>query len=584
VGQHGDGMEEDEDEAATWVCCTRGDDEDRGGGDAGGTGAAEGATDRASDARTPGVYLPATEVLPWLFLSGKGPSQDADALERMGITCVVNCAADVCPNVFEASPAASVAPIPWDLTYVTLYLLDSNGQDMFALFARIVDVISTVQRTGGRVLVHCHQGISRSATFVLAYLMWSARLRFQPALEYLRLLRRIVCPNAAFMCQLLEWEKHLNGLRRDALVPATPSGPAVFRLVQLPRPFRMSGRLVQALVGDCSACPDSLLPFIPAAAHPQESQESDRCQCAPVPRHLPTGQPATEGATCRRCCNLPEGSTQGTCLRCAASVGFSDDMCLPKLCPACRSACSVTTGEEAGETAATAPPTSISSSGGSKRCMQVGNSWKWRFVLEVCRNPTDRSLVLPTPQFLQAEAQSTLVCIQEDFAALPERVESQLSSGNGDLHACLWIGRHGANRRLWSAMRSVCDGDKMINIPCFADVSSPFSFIVSELSAWTRIMSPSSSMSALVRSHMHACLSRHCPTDADMATKSQSQCSRAYCCENIKAALSEPLIISPSLSPPETLLHGPFLQASDCSGQECMPFLGIPVHAVPSTS
>lgn len=55
------------------------------------------------------------------------------------------------------------------------------------------------------VVVHCTQGISRSASFVIAYLMRNFSLKYSSALSMARECRPLVCPNVGFERQLRLW-------------------------------------------------------------------------------------------------------------------------------------------------------------------------------------------------------------------------------------------------------------------------------------------------------------------------------------------------------------------------------------------
>jgi dual specificity MAP kinase phosphatase len=67
-----------------------------------------------------------------------------------------------------------------------------------------------VRDTGGRVLVHCRAGVSRSVTICLAYLMFTARIRLEAAFEHVRSKRSMISPSLNFMRQLEAFEKELD--------------------------------------------------------------------------------------------------------------------------------------------------------------------------------------------------------------------------------------------------------------------------------------------------------------------------------------------------------------------------------------
>lgn len=61
------------------------------------------------------------------------------------------------------------------------------------------------------VLVHCRAGVSRSATFVIGYVMWKFDVSFDEAYKYVRSKRPHINPNDGFLAQLKYYELVKNG-------------------------------------------------------------------------------------------------------------------------------------------------------------------------------------------------------------------------------------------------------------------------------------------------------------------------------------------------------------------------------------
>lgn len=63
-----------------------------------------------------------------------------------------------------------------------------------------------VRVSGGKILVHCMAGVSRSSTICIAYIMATQKIRMEQAYEFVKSRRRCVSPNFHFMEQLLTFE------------------------------------------------------------------------------------------------------------------------------------------------------------------------------------------------------------------------------------------------------------------------------------------------------------------------------------------------------------------------------------------
>ncbi|XP_034026560.1 dual specificity protein phosphatase 2 [Thalassophryne amazonica] len=134
------------------------------------------------------------ELLPFLFLGSAVHSSRRETLAAAGITAVLNVSSS-CPNLYEG-----------ELQYLRLTVEDSLAADIRACFSTAIAFIDSVKQSGGRVLVHCQAGISRSATICLAYLMHTQRVRLDEAFDFVKQRRHVISPNLAFMGQLLQFE------------------------------------------------------------------------------------------------------------------------------------------------------------------------------------------------------------------------------------------------------------------------------------------------------------------------------------------------------------------------------------------
>lgn len=75
-----------------------------------------------------------------------------------------------------------------------------------------------VSRDGGKVLVHCVAGMSRSAALCLAYLVKHRGMTLRKAFSHLRACRPCVRPNSGFFRQLIEFEEQITSTTTVSMV------------------------------------------------------------------------------------------------------------------------------------------------------------------------------------------------------------------------------------------------------------------------------------------------------------------------------------------------------------------------------
>jgi len=78
---------------------------------------------------------------------------------------------------------------------------------------------------GGKVLVHCQAGVSRSPTLVMAYLMARYGRPMMETFSLVKERRSIVAPNFNFMGQLLEFEQRCRRREMREIVDDSVAPP-----------------------------------------------------------------------------------------------------------------------------------------------------------------------------------------------------------------------------------------------------------------------------------------------------------------------------------------------------------------------
>jgi protein-tyrosine phosphatase len=161
-------------------------------------------------------------VREYMGVSGRRPAANLALLQQYKITHIVNASRISVPNFFENQ-----------FRYLSLSIQDRDGrfcmEEMMQLFYPVCDFIDSARSAGGRVLVHCHQGVSRSSALVLAYLL--IRDNVWPLEEAVRQLLRVrptACPNSSFLDALSEVELRIlvgryRAAVRDAMLVQTNS-------------------------------------------------------------------------------------------------------------------------------------------------------------------------------------------------------------------------------------------------------------------------------------------------------------------------------------------------------------------------
>ena len=74
-----------------------------------------------------------------------------------------------------------------------------------------------------KVLLHCAAGISRSATFMLAYYIAERGMSYTEALSFVKSKRKYISPNSGFRVQLWNYAKELGRPGKEEEHPLFPT-------------------------------------------------------------------------------------------------------------------------------------------------------------------------------------------------------------------------------------------------------------------------------------------------------------------------------------------------------------------------
>uniref|UniRef100_A0A8B9G524 Dual specificity phosphatase 28 n=1 Tax=Amazona collaria TaxID=241587 RepID=A0A8B9G524_9PSIT len=144
------------------------------------------------------VSPPSIPVTTSLLISNARAACNEDLLTREGVTFCVNVTRQ---QPFPALPQVRGMRVP---------VLDDPAEDLYQYFEQCSDAIEEAVRSGGKCLVYCKNGRSRSAAICTAYLMRHGRLPLKDAFKAVKTARPAAEPNAGFWSQLQRYEEDLS--------------------------------------------------------------------------------------------------------------------------------------------------------------------------------------------------------------------------------------------------------------------------------------------------------------------------------------------------------------------------------------
>ncbi|XP_063014324.1 protein phosphatase Slingshot homolog 3 [Melospiza melodia melodia] len=173
-----------------------------------------------------------SRVFPHLFLGSEWNAANLEELQQNRVTHILNVAREI-DNFFPAL-----------FTYMNVRVYDEEAAELLPHWNDTFLFLSRVRAAGGRALVHCRMGLSRSAATVLAYAMKEFGWPLERALRHVRHCRPGVLPNPGFMRQLDFYQGILSASRHSSLWEP--------RAAEVPHPEEDTARDTSGLSPLCS--------------------------------------------------------------------------------------------------------------------------------------------------------------------------------------------------------------------------------------------------------------------------------------------------------------------------------------------
>lgn len=145
-----------------------------------------------------------------IWLGSYKDSSYHDELTKLGITHILNVAK-------ECSHDNGVQ----NIIVKKFNIVDHSDSNIHLIFDEAHKFINECLESKGKILIHCQQGISRSTTVLISYLMkygfisldntkYEPSGSYESVSQYVRSCRSIVSPNLGFVFTLCEFEKELK--------------------------------------------------------------------------------------------------------------------------------------------------------------------------------------------------------------------------------------------------------------------------------------------------------------------------------------------------------------------------------------
>ena len=142
------------------------------------------------------VREPISQITNNIFLGNMLGAENSTIMNNNNIKYIINCTRTI-PNYFESN-----------YTYLRIPIDDTFSQHIENYFDITYDFITKAIDNNNNIFIHCHAGVSRSATILIAYLMRKNNIDVNTALNIVKNKRSIINPNIEFMDALNNYKPH----------------------------------------------------------------------------------------------------------------------------------------------------------------------------------------------------------------------------------------------------------------------------------------------------------------------------------------------------------------------------------------
>ena len=129
-----------------------------------------------------------------IYLGDIDGAREINYLKKQGIKYIINLAGTMFSPEYEEGL----------FTRKMIEIMDFPKENIFQYFKECIDFIEKADK----IYIHCMAGVSRSASIVIAYIMWKEHKNYNEAYSFVKKYR-FIYPNYGFVFQLKYFEKLL---------------------------------------------------------------------------------------------------------------------------------------------------------------------------------------------------------------------------------------------------------------------------------------------------------------------------------------------------------------------------------------